>query len=56
MNDNKFDHIGLADTRSNYTYLPEEDRIPQRFLGHFMSQKLDSMTVLNCHDYLPFPY
>ena len=47
MDDNFFDHIGLADTGRHWPSLPEDDRIPQRFRGYFMSQQLDTTTAYN---------
>ena len=56
MNDKKFDHTRLSDTVRHWPSLPEDDRIPQRFRGHFMSHKLDATTVYNFHDSLSGTY
>ena len=58
MLDMKFDHIGLAEISRHRNYLQEEDRIPQRFRGHFMIQQLESITACNQHDHFigPFQY
>ena len=47
MSDMDFDHIGLEETSRYCPSLQYEDRTPQRFRGHFMSQKLDSITACN---------
>ena len=56
--DMKFDHIKLSETSRHWTYLQEEDTIPQRFQGNFMSQKLDPITACNQHEPFigPFKY
>ena len=56
MNESKFDHKGIVDTRRHWTSLPKEDIISKRFLCHFMSQKIDSMTAFNYHNFLSVPY
>ena len=56
MNDKIFNYISLAYTGIHWPSLPEDDRIPQRFRGHIMSQQLDATTAYNFHDYLSGPY
>ena len=58
MSDMKFDHLGLADTSRHRPSLQEEDIIPQRFRGNFISQQLDSITACNQNDNFlgPFQY
>ena len=56
MNDKKIDHSGIDDIGRHWPYLPEDDRIPQIFCSHFMSQKLDATTAYNCHDSLSGTY
>ena len=51
-----FDHIGLAGTGPHWTSQPYEDKIPQRFRGHFIRQQIDSTTSYNRHDTLSGPY
>ena len=50
MFDLKFDHIVLSETSIHWSFLKEEDRIPQIFRGCFMSHQLDSNTICNEHD------
>ena len=52
MADMVLDHVGLAETSRHWTSLSDENRIPQILRGHFMSQKLDTITTWN-EDY-PF--
>ena len=58
MSDMKFYYIGLSETSRNCLYLQDEDQNPKRFICHFMSHKLDSITSCNEHDTLlgPFQY
>ena len=51
-----FGHIGLAETGIHWPLLPYEDKIPQIFRGHFMSQQLDYTTSYNQHDTLSGSY
>ena len=41
MIDKKFDQLGLTETGRNWTSIPDNEKIPHRFCGHFMTQKLD---------------
>ena len=52
MNNKNFDHVGHSDIRRHWTSLPDDNRIPQRFRGKFMSQQLETMTAYDHHDYL----
>ena len=52
MSDLKFYHIGIAETIRHWTSLQEDDRIPQIFRSHFMSQQIDSTT--SCNEHEPF--
>ena len=58
MSGMKFDHIELAETSRHRPSLQEEDIIPQRFRGNFISQQLDSITACNQNDNFlgPFQY
>ena len=56
MNNNKFDHVGLADTGIHWKYLPYENRTPQIFHRHFMSQQLDYASAYNHHGILSGAY
>ena len=56
MLEKRFGHIGLAETGRHWPLLPYEDKIPQRFRGHFMSQQLDYTTSYNQHDTLSGSY
>ena len=47
MIDNNFDQLWISETRIHWTYLPDNDRIPQRLLGRFMSNKIDSISACN---------
>ena len=56
MTDLQMDHIGLAETGRHWPSLKEDDRIPHRFRGHFMSHRLDSTVAYNKHDLLSVSY
>ena len=47
MTDLQMDHLGLAEIGCNWPSLQEDDRIPQRFRGQFMSHKIDSTVAKN---------
>ena len=51
-----FDNIGLVDTVRHFPSLPDEDKIPQRFIGHFISQQLYSTTSYKWNDTLSGSY
>ena len=51
-----FGHIGLEDTGRHCPLLPYEDKIPHRFRGHFIIQKIDYITSYNQHDTISGPY
>ena len=51
-----FDHIGLEDTGLHWKLLTDEDKIPQIFIGHFISQQIDSTTSYNQNDTLAGSY
>ena len=51
-----FEYIGLADTGQHWPSLPDEDKIPQRFKGHFISQLFDSTNSYNRYDTLSGSY
>ena len=56
MTDLQMDHICLAETGRHWPSLKEDDRIPHRFRGHFMSHRLDSTVAYNKHDLLSVSY
>ena len=56
MNNNKFNHVGLADTGIHWKYLPYDNRTPQIFHRHFMSQQLDYASAYNHHGILSGAY
>ena len=45
----KIDHIGLVETGRHWPSLPEDDRITQKLLIHFMSHQLYATTAYNTH-------
>ena len=56
MNEPQMDHIGLAETLRHWPSLQKDDRIPQRFRGHFMNHQLDSIVAYNKHYLLSESY
>ena len=45
MNKKKFDHTGIDNTEKHQPSLIDDGRIPQRLRGHFITQKLDTVTA-----------
>ena len=45
-----FDQIGLSETSRHWTYLQDENIVPQIIHGHFMRHKLDTISAWNKHD------
>ena len=43
----KCDHIEIAKTSRQFTYLSDGYRIPHKFCGNFMRQQLDLITACN---------
>ena len=48
ISDIRFNHTGLE----HWPSIPDDDRTPQRFRGHFISKKLDILMACNDHDTL----
>eukprot|EP00957_Ditylum_brightwellii_P081237 6179606-Ditylum_brightwellii.AAC.1 len=56
MRDYGFSHLGLADLGRNWSLIPDEDRPPMRFRGHFDQGKLAFTAANNIHDKISGKY